>query len=181
MSESKTILVPIDFSDCAMDVVRKASEEAERSGARLVLMHALQLPEGISPSAPVRPAGSTAPSSALDHLRAEAEQRMPAYVEKAREKALQVEVRIEVGESSELIVAAAKELGADRIVMGTHGRKGLSKIMLGSVADKVRKNAPCPVDAVPTVYKSHCKAGSCAWCATHTSSALIDLRTEQAG
>lgn len=181
MSEAKTILVPIDFSDCAMDVVRKASNEAAQTGARLVLMHALQLPEGISPLDDIRPAGSTEPSSALNHLRAEAEQRMPAYVERAREKTSQVEVRIDVGEPSELIVAAAKELGAHRIVMGTHARKGLSKILLGSVADKVRKKAPCPVDAVPTVYKSHCKAGNCAWCATHTSDALVDLRTEQAG
>ena len=181
MSESKTILVPIDFSDCAMDVVREASTKAEKSGARVVLMHVVRLPEGIDPTSRVRPEGSDVAVGALDHLLEEADQRMPEYVAAAKRHGIDVEVRIAKGDTVDAIVAASKEPGVDEVVMGTHGRKGISKLMLGSVADQVRKLSPRPVQTVATVYKSHCKAGSCAWCATHRSPALLQLHTEGDG
>jgi nucleotide-binding universal stress UspA family protein len=181
MSQSKNILVPIDFSDCAVDVVRKASRAAEQSGARVVLMHVVHVPEGLDESTPVRPDGEKAPIAAIDHLLREAERRMPEYVAVAKERDVDVSVRITHGEVVATIVAASEESGVERIMMGTHARKGLTKFLLGSVADQVRKRSSRPVEAIPTVHKSHCKAGSCGWCATHESAAMVQLRLEQDG
>ncbi|MEO8551840.1 MAG: universal stress protein, partial [Kofleriaceae bacterium] len=52
---------------------------------------------------------------------------------------------LETGEPRDLIVQAATKVGADLIVMGTHGRRGLRRLMLGSVAESVARTAPCPV------------------------------------
>ena len=181
MNPSKTILVPIDFSDCAMDVVRQASSQASQEGASVVLLHVMTMPEGMGPSTPVEPEGASAPLSASEHLRREAERLMPPYVEEATRAGVRAEVRFEMGDPARAIVKVAKELGPTRIVMGTHARKGLSRLVLGSVADAVRKQATCPVEAIPTVIKAHCEARSCAWCATHDSPALVQLRAEQSG
>ncbi len=181
MHQNKIILVPIDFSDCAMDVVRQASDKAAASGSRIALMHVVKVPEGLDESAQLRPEGRDGPVSASDHLVQEARERMPEYVAVAEAQGVEVDVRIEHGEPAEAIVTASKEEGVDRVIMGTHARKGLSKIMLGSVADRVRKQSSRPVEAIPTVYKTHCKAGSCAWCATHHSPAMVKLHAEQDG
>lgn len=181
MSDSSTtILVPIDFSDCAMEVVRQASKQAAESNARVVLLHVIRIPDGLNDDTPIQVDGSRT-VTALEHLRTEAERLMPDYVAEARKRDVQVDSRIEVGDPVENIVAAAAGPSVERVVMGTHGRKGLSKIMLGSVADKVTARAKVPVETIRTVYKEHCKAGSCAWCATHHSPALLRLHAEQDG
>lgn len=181
MSQSKNVLVPIDFSDCAVNVVREASRAAEQTGARVVLMHVVHVPEGLDESTPVRPDRGKAPIAALDHLLREAEQRMPEYVAAAKERDVEVSVRIAHGEVVAAIVAASEESGVERIIMGTHARKGLTKFLLGSVADQVRKLSSRPVEAIPTVHQSHCRARSCGWCATHESPAMVQLRVEQNG
>jgi nucleotide-binding universal stress UspA family protein len=181
MNPSKTILVPIDFSDCAMDVVRQASSQASNKGASVVLLHVLTMPEGMGPDTPVEPEGASAPVSAWEHLRREAERLIPPYLEEAARAGVQADVRFETGDPARAIVKVAEELGPMRIVMGTHARKGLSRLVLGSVADAVRRRATCPVEAIPTVIKAHCEARSCAWCATHDSPALVQLRAEQSG
>lgn len=180
MSATNTILVPIDFSDCAMDVVRKASQAAEKSGARVALMHVVKVPEGIDQTTRIHPDGAE-PVTALDLLLREANERMEEYVAEAKKLDVEVDVRIERGNPADVIVEAAGEPGVERVIMGTHARKGISKLMLGSIADEVRKRSPREVETIRTVYKSHCKAGSCAWCATHQSPALVQLGVEQDG
>ncbi len=181
MNPSKTILVPIDFSDCAMDVVRQASSRASQEAASVVLLHVMTMPEGVGPDTLVEPEGASERIPALEHLRREAERLMPPYVEEATRAGVSVDVRYETGDPARAIVHVASEMGSQRIVMGTHGRKGLSRLVLGSVADQVRKLADCPVEAIPTVIKANCAARSCAWCATHDSPALVQLRSEQSG
>ena len=177
---TNTILVPIDFSDCAMDVVRKAASAAEKSGARIVLMHVVKVPDGLDSAARVQSEGS-GPLTALELLLQEANERIGEYVAEAKKRDVEVDVRIERGNPADVIVAASQNPGVERIIMGTHARKGISRLMLGSIADEVSKRSPREVETVRTVYKSHCKAGSCAWCATHRSPALLQLGAEQDG
>jgi nucleotide-binding universal stress UspA family protein len=59
--------------------------------------------------------------------------------------AVETQTLVEVGQAAERLIAAAKEKNADLIVMATHGRTGLSHALMGSVAEKVVRQAPCPV------------------------------------
>jgi universal stress protein A len=61
------------------------------------------------------------------------------------EKGMGIERLVKKGDPSEEIIRAAKEKEADLIIMSTHGRKGLSHVLIGSVAEKVVRSAPCPV------------------------------------
>jgi nucleotide-binding universal stress UspA family protein len=64
-----------------------------------------------------------------------------------------VEAKVLIGDVGEEVVRYAEETGIDMIIMGTHGYKGLEKVMFGSVAEKVVKTAPCPVLTI-NPYKS---------------------------
>ncbi|MEW6679194.1 MAG: universal stress protein [Pseudomonadota bacterium] len=77
--------------------------------------------------------------------RAEAEKAVNAKVERMRAQGVTVEGLIEEGRPDEAIVKAAEDVGADLIIMGSHGRTGLTKILLGSVAERVIGQAHCPV------------------------------------
>lgn len=71
-------------------------------------------------------------------------------VAEIKKRGAKVEARIEKGKPAETILAVAKEEGVDAIVMGTHGWTGLVRAVIGSVADRVVRHAPCPVVLVPT-------------------------------
>ncbi|MFQ5792337.1 MAG: universal stress protein [Acidobacteriota bacterium] len=78
-------------------------------------------------------------------IRKRATRELGKFVHKAREAGIATEVRLEDGDTVKEIVEIAKKLPADMIVMGTHGRRGFEKLVLGSVAEKILRKAPCPV------------------------------------
>lgn len=130
-----TILHPTDFSEHSEFAFRLACALARDYNARLVLMHVLPPPTVIYAGGPV-PA-ETWPT-----------------VEEAKEKLRQLEgqahhVRVESqvmeGDPVDLILRAAEETSCDLIVMGTHGRTALARLLMGSVAELVLRKAPCPV------------------------------------
>jgi len=130
-----TILHPTDFSEHSEFAFRLACALARDYNARLVLLHVLPPPMVIYAGGPV-PA-ETWPN-----------------IEEAREKLHQLEgqahqVRVESqvmeGDPVDLILRAAEETHSDIIVMGTHGRTALARLLLGSVAELVLRRAPCPV------------------------------------
>jgi nucleotide-binding universal stress UspA family protein len=88
---------------------------------------------------------SVVTSSHSEERRKLAEQAVSAKVERLKSLGLQVEGRVVEGRPDEAIVKAAEAAGADLIVMGSHGRTGLKKILLGSVAERVIGHATCPV------------------------------------
>jgi universal stress protein E len=88
---------------------------------------------------------SVVTSSHNDARRKEAERAVAAAVEHLTGLGLQAEGRVEEGRPDEAIVKAAESAGADLIVVGSHGRTGLTKILLGSVAERVIGHAACPV------------------------------------
>jgi nucleotide-binding universal stress UspA family protein len=157
------ILVPTDFSDPAGNALRYATEEAALHRAKVTLLHVLPTHSGTDvyyvsgggPSAgsqgrydPVAGGRLAGPPMAEPTVvrrdpNEEALMRLHDLVPDAFQNAWQVETA--AGHPAEAIVRTAEERHIDLIVMGTHGRTGLSHVLLGSVAEKVVRLAPCPV------------------------------------
>jgi nucleotide-binding universal stress UspA family protein len=133
------ILVPHDFSETAEHALALAIELTARLGARLTLVHAYEVvsygyADGVTMSADV-----------VTGLRKSAQGALDGVAARTRRPGLEVHAVLREGRAWLEINAVAKELGADLIVMGTHGRHGLAHVLLGSVAEKVVRTAPCPV------------------------------------
>jgi nucleotide-binding universal stress UspA family protein len=136
MSAFKHVLVATDLSDASTPAIDLAVSIARQGGAALTLVHACELPvfpEGLPPVDYVTPL-TTAAGRRLDELLAGLRDRCP--------DAKRV---LKVGAPWEEILAAAAEVGADLVVVGTHGRRGLVHAMLGSVAERVVRLSPIPV------------------------------------
>jgi nucleotide-binding universal stress UspA family protein len=138
------ILVPTDFSEPSVNALRYARAFAENFGAALHLMHvvsdvslayAWMAPEG------ALPVGIEPRDEMEKHVLAQLEQALTAE-EKARFKARHI---VKVGSPFLEIVRYAKSENIDLIVMGTHGRGPIAHMLIGSVAEKVVRKAPCPV------------------------------------
>jgi len=148
MTTAQRFLVPVDFSEYANQAVEYAIGLASKLGARLTLLHVIQsLPlAGID-------MGVTLPYAYIQDLEAEITNRMQAYLERVTAAGLEGEIAVVHGVPFQEILETAKTQQVDLIVMGTHGRTGLQHVLLGSVAEKVVRLAPCPVLVVrqPTI------------------------------
>src|SRR6202142_1088560 len=145
MQEFKVILCPIDFSEFSVRAYRHALSLAEHYRARLVAHHVVELWQ--------HPAVSFAATAALldeycQSLRENGKEKLREFVKKHTHNEIQPELVVDEGMAADAILAFAKEKKADLIVMGTHGRRGFDRLVLGSVTDRVMRRAPCPVLAV---------------------------------
>jgi nucleotide-binding universal stress UspA family protein len=134
MLTMRTILHPTDFSSRAEYAQRLAWSLARDHGARLVLLHV------VTPSLAY---GETLTELSAEGRKAEAERALQRL--RWPDPRVQVETRVEIGEPAPCIVAVARELQADLIVMGTHGRSGLARLLLGSIAEQVLRKANNPI------------------------------------
>jgi nucleotide-binding universal stress UspA family protein len=116
-----------------------AIELALKLSAKITIVHAYEVPTYGYPD------GIAMTPEAVDSIRRAAETGLERVTEHARRPGLEVQALLRQGSAWREIDAAAKEAGADLIVMGTHGRHGLARALLGSVAEKVVRSAPCPV------------------------------------
>jgi nucleotide-binding universal stress UspA family protein/RNA polymerase-binding transcription factor DksA len=142
---SRPIVHPTDFSPGTRVAFAKALEAARRDGAELILVYVVELPRGISAGTDLSRRLVRAQRAARASAGREFE-RLVARAEKAGVRARGV---VAAGWPPEQIVRIAKARRADSIVMGTHGRRGVEKLLLGSVAARVVATAPCPVLTVP--------------------------------
>jgi nucleotide-binding universal stress UspA family protein len=131
----RRILHPTDFSDLSRPAFELACSLARDFGAELVVLHVAQLPlltpvDGVLVPTPVDEA---------EYARGRLERVRPS------DPRLAVAHRLAEGDPAEEILRAAGDLPADLIVMGTHGRGGLSRLLMGSTAEGVMRKAPCPV------------------------------------
>jgi universal stress protein A len=140
----RTILVPTDFSACARRAVEYAADLARASGAALVLHHATELPLGVHGSDRIHPEGVREAVRIDDYARRSARAHLDAEAARIGD-GVRVITRADIGPTSQRILDAAQELGADLIVMGTHGRTGLRRGLMGSIAERVVRAAVCPV------------------------------------
>ena len=140
MARFRTILVPTDFSDCSEAALRVALDLAGTLGAKLRLLHVYPAPAllfdpyGIQPAEPIL---LEAPKAAR--------QRLEREIEAVSGDGVEIDGEVREGVPAAQIVEEAREWGADLIVMGTHGHTGLEHVLLGSVAERTVRQAPCPV------------------------------------
>ena len=135
----KNILVPIDFSESAEKAARAACTLAQSTGATVHLLHAYVIP--------VEPAGlaSTVSRQYIEQFVAESRAQLQELAKKAGRAATMGPFLVESGDPREVIIEVAKKLRAELIVMGTHGRRGITRALIGSVAESVVRTAPCSV------------------------------------
>lgn len=138
-----TILVPSDFSEDAASALEMAKELARKLGSRLVILHAYRV--DLPMATPDLGGGFILPDRFYEELRASATKQVEALAAETAKAGVAAEgVAIEERPAS-AIVETAKRLPADLIVMGTRGLTGLAHVVLGSVADRVIREATCPV------------------------------------
>jgi universal stress protein A len=134
----KKILCPIDLDDdTSLSALSYASGLAEQNNATLYLLHVARIP-GPDMDAPV----AIAPHP---HWEMEAQRKLETIGRQRLDAKVAYEVIVRGGIPESVIVELAVELGIDLIVMATHGRSGLAHLILGSVAEAVIREAPCPV------------------------------------
>ncbi len=180
MDPIQRIVVPIDLSDCAESVVEHALRVAKPLGAALHLVHAIERPAGLSRKVLVE--GDDGEMKSLDiSLHDAAANRLPRYVRQAREAGVEADSRIVEGAPAQVVLQLAKELPADLIVMGTHGRTGLQRLVVGSVAESVLRRADVPVLTVRATHKAHCEARSCQTCRSGVTDAMLQAEADLQG
>ena len=139
-----TIIHPTDFSEEAETAEREAAGLARRLGGELVLVH-------VSVETPLYGEGAFGMNDVKRIYEAQARWAETELADRATaltEQGVPTRWRHRVGVVHEGICDAAREEAADYIVMGTHGRSGIERLLLGSVADRVVRTAPCPVVTV---------------------------------
>jgi nucleotide-binding universal stress UspA family protein len=141
MTTINRVLVPIDFEDTSKAALAYASTLATRFGATLCLVHVF---DDVYAAAACTPdVYAPLPPVVRERIVGELKEKLTALLPTIGGQAHQADVV--VGTPAEGIVEHASAVGADLIVMGTHGRRGLSHALLGSVAERVLRTAPCPV------------------------------------
>jgi len=133
MLKFKKILCPVDFDPNSLGALQLASELAQEGEAILYVVHVVAMPPGPEVALPFGEMETTARTQ-LERL----------VREKIKGKA-RYQVEVLMGDAGVEILQAAKRRGANLIVMATHGRKGLRRLVLGSVAEHVVREASCPV------------------------------------
>jgi nucleotide-binding universal stress UspA family protein len=139
MPPIRTILHPTDFSPSADYAFQMARALARTCNARLVVLHVAAPPPIVTPTGVVTQAKY---QDYKDELLQNLRQRT------AGGEAVSVEHRVEEGDVVEEILRVARAVGADLIVLGTHGWTGLGRLLIGSVAEKVLRASPVPVITV---------------------------------
>ena len=139
----RLILLPTDFSDCGNYALSYAASLARTFGASIICVHVIE------PMVPtVGYSGMTEPlptADITDQLEDSAERELPKLAEREEVAGLKVEEMIVHGEAASEIVRVAKERNVDLIVVSSHGRTGLGRILFGSTAEAVVRHASCPV------------------------------------
>ena len=145
MLEIKLILCPIDFSEFSERAYHHAVSLAEHYQAKLVAQHVVELWR--------HPSASFAASAGLyedfeQALRENGKKQLREFVKNHTHDEIQPELVVQDGVAADSILSFAQAQKTDVIVMGTHGRRGFDRLMLGSVTDRVMRRALCPVLAI---------------------------------
>ncbi len=139
MVDIKRILVPTDFSDSSEQALEVAIDLATRYQASLTLFHAVELPLYGYPGMTV------GPIDVLTPVQEAAQRQLDATLAALRKRLPSVQAVLRIGVPWSETLDCAREVRADLIVMGTHGRRGFERALLGSVAEKIVRTSPVPV------------------------------------
>jgi len=138
-----SLLVPTDFSAPAEHALAYAVLLADRLDARIHVIHAIPIPELGVPEL-----GVAVASTMMDALVRRGQASLDELHGRWRDKATFGELVLRTGDIRAMILEVARELAVDLIVIGSHGRHGISRVVLGSIAEAVVRAAPCPVVTV---------------------------------
>ncbi len=133
MPQFTKILCPVDFDANSIAALGFACELAQERKAALEVLHVVPIPLGPEAAIP------------FDKLETRARTRLERLARQKVPPKLRYAVHIRTGDPASEVILVAEQLGVDLIVMATHGRRGLSRFVLGSVAETVVREAPCPV------------------------------------
>ena len=135
------ILVPVDFSDCSLDALEYAVVVAQQSKASLMLLHVLEpVSYGLD--------FTLSHMRTREHVRESWTKRLKELTSSHQHSHVAMEFQLRGGLPADSILDSAQTLPCDLIVMGTHGRRGISHTISGSVAEAVLRKSHCPVIAV---------------------------------
>ena len=145
MLEIKLILCPVDFSEFSIRAYRYALSLAEHYRAKVVVQHIVELSrypyaEYVASQGDYAEFGRALHEGGKERLR--------EFAEKHTHDKIQLELVVHEGAAPDSILSFAQAQKTDLIVMGTHGRRGFDRLVLGSVTDRVMRTAPCPVLAI---------------------------------
>ncbi len=144
MPEFRKILFPVDLSPAAVKVVPYVKHMAERHQGRVHLLFVARVFDYFTSMYVPHPSVTQFEKEVLEG----AQKRLYEFAEEHFGQPPPARVKVVAGDPSEEILRYIQEEGIDLVVMGTHGRKGLDKVIFGSVAERVVKSAPVPVMVV---------------------------------
>jgi nucleotide-binding universal stress UspA family protein len=151
LMQIRSILLPTDFSECGNYALSYAASLARTFGASIICVHVIE------PMVPtVGYSGMTEPlpiADITDQLEDSAERELPKFAESEECVGLEIEELIAHGEAASEIVRVANERNVDLIVVSSHGRTGLGRILFGSTAEAIVRHASCPVLVVKPAKK----------------------------
>lgn len=140
MALAKKILVPTDFSSQAEHALDYAIELADKLSAEVNLVHIYEIPMLSVPESPW-----VVTADVITSIENASKAALDAMVAKRKRPAAQLKSHLRMGDPRSMIEAIVAELGIDLICMGTHGRRGITRVLLGSVAEYVVRTSSVPV------------------------------------
>ncbi len=146
----KSILVPTDLSEGAEQALDYACELAQKLEATVHLVNVIGIP-----ALGVPELGLAMTSTVIDQIMLDNRTAIDKLAAARRPTVNIGQVLTKTGDAKDVINQTAKEVGADLIVMSTHGRRGITRALLGSVTETVVRSAPCPVLTVRIHDKEH--------------------------
>jgi universal stress protein A len=150
-----TILVPVDFSDCSLQGLNYAIAFAEKfAAAKIILLDAIEI------AYPYNADGYAMYdlTALIKAAQKDGERQMRQFVERAKFGRVPFETVVKTGSPIDAVSTIVKDRNVDLIITSTHGRTGINHVLVGSVAEKIVRHAPCPVLVVPShpdVRKAH--------------------------
>ena len=145
----RTILVPVDFSDCSLPGLKYAIRLAREVGARVLVLHVTDRGPVMMTTGDGHYDSPAYPKAA----RRRCDGRMQAFLKQVDFDDVKVDTSSVAGYCPAAIYEAAEKQCADLIVISTHGRTGLRRAFLGSIAEKTARHARCPVLVVPSFQR----------------------------
>lgn len=136
----KKILCPVDFSEPSELAVKYAASLASLFGAKLHLLHVVEHLHGHEHFLIL----ALTPQEIAEKMKTQAQEQLSRFTSHLDEGS-EIEAEVREGKAFVEIIKMAREESIDLIVMGSHGRTGLPHILIGSVAERVIRKAPCPV------------------------------------
>ena len=132
------VLCPIDFSEHSLAALDVALKMVQQNDAALCLLNVAPIPAGAAGFQPV-------PMDPYPYVEKDRREQLEKLARERIPAAVRCETLVISGDPAERVLETARGLNADLIVMGTHGRKGLGHLVLGSVAERVVRESPIPV------------------------------------